>query len=271
MNMRHLLIAGAAAFALGLAGCGGNGDDTAEAPVMEMPEPMPDPKPMPTVIELPAGNVVHRYISGDSPDTMTVHAGTSRVFGGLQWTCPADGPDCIVQFTDDILSASAMAPPGAGVAMVGPVPNPAFGGSDLAGYLSNENVLMALRGAAAGPMQGRGFDITGDGYGDTSVRRNADDSDNIELTNFGEGDDAIQGVALSARGGISLDLYSTILVDDMEAFNKVYGDNVTPTSYAGVLGEADDPRRQHSYGLRRHAVYPRQHPRWRRDVRWRSR
>ena len=54
MKMRHLLIAGAAALALGLAGCSSSSDDIADNRDMDdtpVVQPIPEPEPMPTDLE----------------------------------------------------------------------------------------------------------------------------------------------------------------------------------------------------------------------------
>lgn len=102
MKMRHLLIAGAAALALGLAGCGGNGggDDSSVMPPEPPAPPMPPAPPpvasvmIPDAMYLDAANM-------PMAGMMTIEAGESYTNNGVVFSCPADGDACEVEVMDD--------------------------------------------------------------------------------------------------------------------------------------------------------------------------
>ena len=209
-----------------------------------LPEEPMEPEPTPAVaLTLPAGNSVFAAMAalGESTSgTITVAAGGFQDFGGVRFSCPAGGEDCVVTITRDLASASATTGgEGSGSATTGaiPVPNPVFGGGNAAGYLSNANLLAALTGQADGantvPTLGAGFDRTGDGFADGGVRmvNNAPvalpliGTDNPALTGF----EQVPGLALALGGGVTMDLYTTAAASTQRAFATVIGANfVTP-------------------------------------------
>ena len=189
---------------------------TAEVTVRETP-------PTQTAIALPAGNSVHAQLVTGGPTRLTIAAGNSADYGGVRFTCPADGPDCAVDFVDDLGSASASAPTGSGVATAGPIPNPAFGGSDRAGYLSNENLIAAGRHSQIDMPEegsGRGFDVNGDGFKDFA---------SVDAEDVG----SIPGVLLT-RTTTTVRLHSSVEADDNTgSFADIYGPHISPAVFSG--------------------------------------
>ena len=189
------------------------------------------PTPTPAVaLTLPPGNSVFAAMGLASAGTITIPAGSFQDYGGVRFSCPAGGDDCVVTLTRDLSTASATTG-GAdnGTATAGAIPNPAFAGSGLAGYLSNANLLSALRSdGSSGLALGAGFDRTGDGFSNAILRPDGQGG-TVTLNALG-GD---PGLALSLGGGVTMDLYSTVANPTTSLFTTAIGAYVDATLDSG--------------------------------------
>ena len=232
MRMRYLLIAGAAALALGLAGCGSSGDDdTADAPVM-MPEPMPEP--MPVAVDLMG--------SGDlSAGMTTIAAGDSVVVGYTTISCAAGGADCALTVTQDdvtgAISASSLGGMLTVAVMEPPAPPeepdpPVATALDLMG---SEDLMAGMTTLAAGESITVGrttLSCAADGE-DCSLTVMVDDVTGTQRASSTGGMVTVEVAAPPAYADLGLPMGNTLTstsgldeVDDSEAINIAVGESV---------------------------------------------
>ncbi len=178
-------------------------------------DPAPKP-PSPTVVEVPSGNSLRAALANADQRTLVIAPGGHVDFAGVRWSCPEGGSTCVVEFSDDINPTATTGGPDSGTATAGRIPNPTFGGSNLAGYLSNANILEALN---SGGLATRSFDVNGDGTGDFQ----ADTTTAPQPTAIGTFD----AIGRLGYENEAIVLYSDIDADVNTAFTEVYGDAVT--------------------------------------------
>lgn len=192
------------------------------------PEIVPEIVPEPTIVEVPSGNSLRAALANADQRTLNIAPGEHVDYADVRWSCPEGGSSCIVRFSDDIDPVTTTGGEVSGTATAGdiPNPNPTYGGGDAAGFLSNENLLAALKFDTA-LAEGSGLDPSGDGFSDFTI--------GTAIT-VGTSPDNIGGFPFTGAGaaaGQTVHLYSTVDGGTTLPFSSVYGDNVSPSTDAG--------------------------------------